>query len=134
LDELLQLKEAWAGQEVFFITYQGFGARQLGRVYLVNNWAKQPWLLALIFGRMLFILLKERPSAIVSTGAEIALPVFVLGWIMRIPRVFIESYCRVRSASATGKFVYRISSLFLVQWPGMLPVYGPKAKFWGSVY
>jgi UDP-N-acetylglucosamine:LPS N-acetylglucosamine transferase len=134
LDELLQLSQVWGEHERIYITYPGFAARNLDKVFLVANWARQPWMLIPVFWRVLMTIMQERPSVIVSTGAEIALPVFIAGWLLGIPRVFIESYCRVHSPSTTGKFVYYISSLFLVQWPEMLEVYGPKATFWGGVY
>ena len=38
---------------------------------------------------------RQRPSVIVSTGAGVAFPFFVLGWLLRIPAVYIEVFGRV---------------------------------------
>ena len=83
----------------------------------------------LVFG----ILWRERPSVIITTGAEIGLPAMYLGKLFGARTVYIESLCRVRSKSLTGKLVYPIVDDFLVQWPEMVKVYGPKAKFEGAV-
>ena len=41
------------------------------------------------------LLLRERPSLLVSAGAGVAVPFFVAAWLLRIPTVFIEVYDRV---------------------------------------
>jgi UDP-N-acetylglucosamine transferase subunit ALG13 len=58
----------------------------------------------------------RRPSVIISTGAGLALPFFVVGWILRIPTVYIEVFDRIDSRTLTGRLCRPFSSLFLVQW------------------
>jgi UDP-N-acetylglucosamine transferase subunit ALG13 len=53
---------------------------------------------------------------IVSTGAGLAVPFFVLGWLIRIPTVYIEVFDRVDSRTLTGRLCRPFTSLFLVQW------------------
>jgi beta-1,4-N-acetylglucosaminyltransferase len=79
------------------------------------------------------ILLRERPKLIVSTGSEIAIPAFYLAKLFRIKTIFIESWARVIEPSGTGRLVYPVADVFLVQWECLLPKYGKKAKYEGAV-
>ena len=64
-----------------------------------------------------FRLLREtKPSVILSTGAGVAVPFFVLGWLRRIPTVYLEVYDRIDSPTLTGRLCRPFARLFLVQW------------------
>jgi hypothetical protein len=58
----------------------------------------------------------ERPDVIVSTGAGVAFPFFVVGRLVRAKTVYIEVYDRIDLATLTGRLCYPISTLFLLQW------------------
>ena len=68
-----------------------------------------------------------------STGSEIAIPAFYIAKLMGIQTIFIESWSRAATRSGTGKIVYPVSDIFLVQWPDLLLLYGSKAKYVGAV-
>lgn len=40
--------------------------------------------------------------------------------VRRVRVVFVESFCRVRSLSLTGRLLYYLADRFLVQWPGLV--------------
>jgi UDP-N-acetylglucosamine:LPS N-acetylglucosamine transferase len=65
----------------------------------------------------------ERPDVVVSTGAAVALPFFVVARLMRVPTVFIEVYDRVDSRTLSGRLCRPISTHFLVQWPEQQALY-----------
>jgi hypothetical protein len=52
---------------------------------------------------------------------------------MRIRTVFVESLCRVRTCSKTGKALYPLADAFFVQWPQLQEAYGPKARYEGGM-
>jgi UDP-N-acetylglucosamine:LPS N-acetylglucosamine transferase len=79
------------------------------------------------------ILIKEKPDIVISTGAEIAIPSFVFAKIMRIKTIYLESWCRVKTKSGTGRILYFIADVFLVQWPNLINKYGKKAYYKGGV-
>jgi beta-1,4-N-acetylglucosaminyltransferase len=134
LTEIQQLREAFEGHDVFFITYESQRTKALPyRKYLLDNIGTSPMRMASALFRIAGILRKERPEIIVSTGSEIAIPAFYIARLMRIRTIFIESWCRVTTRSGTGKLVYPVSDLFLVQWPGLLELYGPRARYVGAV-
>jgi UDP-N-acetylglucosamine:LPS N-acetylglucosamine transferase len=85
------------------------------------------------FLRIFVLLKKENPDIIISTGAEIAIPVFIIGKLMRIKMVYIESWCRVKTKSGAGRIAYYLADVFLVQWPGLLKLYGKKARYEGAI-
>ncbi len=77
------------------------------------------------------IWLKYRPKVIISTGSNIAVPLFFFGRILGSKTIYIESRAKVRSKNMTGKFVEKFSNKIYVQWPEMLDVYGKKAEYHG---
>lgn len=134
LTEMLQLMDAFKKHEVFFITYDSHRTRELKNVYLFDNLGEMPLKLLSSLPRIFRILLKEKPAAVVSTGAEIAIPVFYTAKLFRIKTIFIESWCRVHEPSTTGKLIYPIADVFLVQWRQLLKRYGNKAEYKGGVF
>ena len=134
LSEMLQLKEAFEGHETFFITYDSSRTRGLmGRKYLLRNIGTNPLVMGQAFLSTFRILCREKPKLIVSTGSEIAIPAFYLAKVLRIKTIFIESWTRVDRPTGTGKIVYPVSDVFLVQWEHLLSKYGKKARYEGAI-
>jgi len=133
LAEMLHLQEAFEGHETFFITYDSVRTRELERKYLLRNIGENPLLMARAFVSIYGILRKEKPKLIISTGAEIAIPAFYLAKLFRIKTIFIESWTRVIQPTGTGRIVYPVSDVFLVQWERLLTKYGKKAKYEGAI-
>jgi len=133
LTELLQLMEAFEGHETFFITYDSARTRELQCKYLLKNIGQNPFRMVSAAFSILIILCKEKPDLIVSTGSEIAIPAFYLAKLFRIKTIFIESWTRVVQPTGTGRLVYPVSDVFLVQWERLLTKYGKKAKYEGGL-
>lgn len=83
-----------------------------------------------MFLQCIKIVLRHKPSVIISTGSYIAVPLFYFGKLYGAKLIFIESNAMVYSKTTTGKLVGWISDKIIVQWPEMLKVY-PKAEYWG---
>ena len=134
LTEIMYLLDAFEGHDTFFITYNNFRTKNLEqKKYLLENIGTSPFKMFKSFFQIGKILLKEKPDTIISTGSEIAIPTFIIAKILGIKTIFIESWCRVKTKSGTGKIVYYLSDLFLVQWPELIELYGRKAKYVGAV-
>jgi hypothetical protein len=71
------------------------------------------------------ILLRERPKLIISTGADVAVPVLLIGRLLGAELVFIESGGTV-GPTLSGRIVYPFAQTFIVQWPQQRQYY-PKA-------
>lgn len=65
----------------------------------------------------------ERPDVIVSTGAAVAFPFFLLGRARGIPTVYVEVYDRIDSRTVTGRLCRPLSTLFCVQWEEQQQLY-----------
>jgi UDP-N-acetylglucosamine:LPS N-acetylglucosamine transferase len=136
LTEMLELVEAFEGHDLFFVTYcsgRVKGLEQCYRVYALGNIGANPFRMLGSLPMTWHVLQHERPSVLVSTGSEIAIPFFVVAKTLGIRTVFIESCCRVTSPSGTGKLLYPLADVFLVQWPQLLTAYGPKARYEGGL-
>jgi UDP-N-acetylglucosamine:LPS N-acetylglucosamine transferase len=102
--------------------------------YYIANIGKNP--VTFIFGliKIFFIFLKEKPTILFSTGSEIAVPPFYLGkFFFRTKLIYLECSAQVYHPSLTGRCVYPITDLFLVQWEFLLKKYGSKAKYVGGL-
>jgi UDP-N-acetylglucosamine:LPS N-acetylglucosamine transferase len=62
------------------------------------------------------VLAEQRPDVIVSTGAAVAYPFFLMGRARKIPTVYVEVYDRIDSRTVTGRLCRPLSTLFCVQW------------------
>lgn len=136
LTEMLQLVAAFDGHTVFFVTYRCARGQELAQrfpVYELDGVGANPWQIWWRLPVAWRILAAERPAVLVSTGSEIAVPFFVLARILGIRTVFVESWCRVRTPSRTGKALYPLADVFLVQWPQLLAAYGAKARYEGGL-
>lgn len=67
-----------------------------------------------------------------GTCVPLCLVAFLLRvfYIRRMHVVFVESFCRVKTMSLTGKILYYTVSRFIVQWPQLKEQY-PKTNYFG---
>jgi beta-1,4-N-acetylglucosaminyltransferase len=57
------------------------------------------------------------PDVILSTGAGVAVPFFLVGKLLHRRLVYVESFTRTQSLSLSGRLVYPLADEFFVQWP-----------------
>lgn len=79
------------------------------------------------------VLRRERPDLILSSGAAVAVPFFLVGRLLGAKTVYVEVFDRVDAPTLTGRLVRRMTDLFVVQWPEMETVY-PGSVNLGSVF
>jgi hypothetical protein len=60
---------------------------------------------------------RVRPDLVVSTGAAVAVPFFVVARLLRLPVVYVEVFDRIDSPTLSGRLCRPISTRFCVQWP-----------------
>lgn len=77
------------------------------------------------------VLRRERPCAIVSTGAGVAVPFAWIGRAMGIPVVYVESVTRITSLSLSGRMIKPVARELFVQWPELADSV-PGARYEGS--
>lgn len=135
LTEALQLAEVWKGKEHFFISDKRINAISLAqkeKVYFILPSRRNYFKFGISFLQSLYIILKERPSVIISTGAEIGYPALLIGHYLGIKTIYIETLARINSPSLCGKLIYGKCDHFYVQWEESKKFF-PKAKYIGSI-
>jgi len=145
LTQALSLLEAFEGHHIFLVVHSFPSLREIQleevkRIYLLRILLGYSSLLAVFLTALvnLFqfikIFWKEKPSILFSTGAEIAVPAFYIGKLLfRARLIYVETLTRVKNLSYTGKVLYPIVDLFLVQWPELLSKRRPKAVYKGRL-
>jgi beta-1,4-N-acetylglucosaminyltransferase len=81
----------------------------------------------------IYVLVKERPTCVVSSGAGIAIPFLYLGRLLRARTIYLESFARWEGLSLTGRVVYPVVTDFLVQSPSIARRLS-KATYKGEVF
>ena len=116
----------------FKLPHSGKTLKHINHYYILDPHTSK--LKYLINGlQSLWMLLRERPDVILTTGAGIAIPSALIGKkIFRAKLIFVENGSRVEEPSKTGRFLYPLSDLFIVQWPSLLKHY-PDAKYGGCL-
>lgn len=76
---------------------------------------------------------RRRPQVILSTGAAIAVPFSLVGRLLGVKVVYIESVTRVHLPSLSGRLVAPVASRVYVQWPDLEP-HLPRARYAGTVF
>ena len=62
------------------------------------------------------VIAAQQPDVVLSTGAAVAYPFFLLARAKGIPTVFVEVYDRIDSRTVTGRLCRPLSTVFCVQW------------------
>jgi len=77
---------------------------------------------------------REKPEFMISTGGELSIPFFYFGKIFLGSKlIYIECSAKVYTPSITGRLLYPVTNLFLVQWKSLLKKYGKKARYVGGL-
>lgn len=83
--------------------------------------------------RSFFIVLKDRPNFIISTGALASVPMMIWTKMFGGKVIYIESFAKIDSPNITGKIAYKFADQFYVQWESMKKFY-PNAICIGGIY
>lgn len=78
--------------------------------------ADDKWRLIPCALQVLYILLKERPKAILSTGAAPGAVAIWLGSFLGIRTIWVDSIANVKQISRAGKLAQKRADVFLTQW------------------
>lgn len=78
------------------------------------------------------ILLRESPDVLFSTGAGIAPPFFIIGKLLGIKLIFLETGGFIDRPTLSGKLISFVADKFLVQYPSSLKFYR-RAEFVGGL-
>jgi len=132
--QLLRLTPAFADCQVVFVTVQeAYRADVAGhKLYSVTDATRHSKIRLLRTALELFwIVFKERPDIVVSTGAAPGYFAVALGKLFRARTIWVDSIANVEQLSMSGKLAGRHAHLWLTQWPHLATKEGP--QFRGAV-
>jgi beta-1,4-N-acetylglucosaminyltransferase len=127
LVQLHNLKPWWEQHDRIWVTFEKLDSKSLLAGESVT-WAHHPTTrnlgnLARNLGLAWRLLRSYRPDLVVSSGAGVAFPFFLLARLLGHNTVYVEVYDRIDSATMTGRLCYPLSSLFLLQWEEQRHIY-----------
>ncbi|MDQ0215305.1 UDP-N-acetylglucosamine:LPS N-acetylglucosamine transferase [Oikeobacillus pervagus] len=141
LTQLLQLKPLFEKYDYHIITEKSVITKELNKEYPISFliYGARNYPIRYIFKfsiniiKSFYYFLKIRPDVVISTGAHTAVPMCYIAKLFRKKVIFIESFAKTSTPTLSGRMIYPIADLFIVQWEGMKKHY-PKAVYGGSIY
>jgi len=143
LTELLQLAPMFQEYDYHVITEKTKSTLSLkerfpGRVsYLIFGTKDHMWTYPFKFivncFKSMVLYCRIRPKYIVTTGTHTAVPICYFGKLFGSKIIFIETIANTKTKTLSGKMIYPIANLFIVQWESLLKEY-PKAVYGGWVF
>jgi UDP-N-acetylglucosamine:LPS N-acetylglucosamine transferase len=133
LTEALALKPCYEKYDHFYVLndHALLAADMEGRTYFIRHSERD----LLFFMNLLEawrILRRERPALILSTGAGAVVPFTLVGKLLGVRSLFVETFTRVTKPSLTGRIMYRLADRFFYQCDGVRR-YFPKAVCGGPL-
>lgn len=143
LKELLQLKKIFNKYDSYLITEKTDSTKKLKNEYkekmgymvfgTKDHMLTYPFKLLANCFISLYYFIKIKPKYIVTTGTHTAGPICYLGKIFGSKVIYIETMANISKKTITGKLIYPIADLFIVQWKSMLKLY-PNAVYGGFIF
>ena len=105
---------------------------QKNKVYSVPDVsADDKWKLIPCAAKVAYILFRERPQVILSTGAAPGVVAVFLGKLLGIRTIWVDSIANVRKISRSGEMVQKRADIFLTQWEHLAQ--SAEVRYQGSV-
>jgi UDP-N-acetylglucosamine:LPS N-acetylglucosamine transferase len=135
--QLLRLRPAFEGMEVFFVSIDPTAATDVPghRFYTVREASrKQKWGFFVAAVQLMRILLRERPKVVITTGSAPALVALTLAkHLFRARTIWIDSIANAERLSTSGQQAGKVADVWLTQWPDLTTGDGRRPEFWGAV-
>lgn len=130
--QLLRLRPAFEGCQVVYASVQPGSAEEVAghRYYQFRDASRKKKLAFLAVAlRMFWIVLRERPDVIVTTGSAPALFCLAIGRRFGARTLWIDSIANVKEMSTSGIKAVGVAHKCVSQWPEVAAANG--IEFWG---
>lgn len=126
--ELTRLSSAFEGHAVVYATVDKAYCKETGsaRFYTIRDvtrWNKLRWVQT--FVKLAYIILREQPDVVISTGALPGYFSLRLAKWLRIKTIWVDSIANVEELSLSGQMIGKYADLWLTQWPQLAKPDGP---------
>lgn len=133
LSELMKLEPLFKQYDYSIITERDkttnyLTRKYMGKVYYLPYCTRSKifsyiFLFFYLILKSFVLFIKIKPDVIVSTGTHTTVPMCYFAKIFRKKVIYIETYANITKKTLSGKIVYPISDLFIVQWEEMKKLY-----------
>jgi len=136
--QMQELRAAWSPFERIWVTFDRSDARSLLRhervVHAFSPTNRNvPNLLRNL--RLAWRLLRdERPAAILTTGAGVAVPFAWVGRLLGIPTIYVESVTRIEGLSLSARLIAPVATHMYAQWPELAAASHGRIDFEGNLF
>jgi UDP-N-acetylglucosamine:LPS N-acetylglucosamine transferase len=132
--EMLRLLPAFRSMDIGFVTVNdsyrsevcGISGSRFYSVRDVTRWNKVRWLQTAF--QILWIIIKERPDFIISTGALPGYMALRIGKFIGSKTIWIDSIANVEVLSTSGQRIGKHADLWLTQWEHLSKDGGPEYR------
>ena len=133
--QMRRLQPAFDGLEAAFASVHSTYAEEVpgNRFYAVRDVTRWDRIgLAILVAQLTFILLRERPQVVVTTGSAPGMIALALAkCLLRSRTMWIDSIANCEQMSLSGMRAKRFCDVWLTQWPHLQGTGGPDC--WGAV-
>lgn len=100
--------------------------KKINKTYAIWTTQKNPFIHFVNIFYALYVLLRERPRTVFTTGGPIVLPFALVCKFLPLKFVYLDTLSRVIEMSNTGKLIhkYKLYDEFMSQWPDVATEYG----------
>ncbi len=129
--QLLRLRAAWEDADVAYVTVQPSYRSEVpgARFYCVHDatrWSR--WGLLWMAVQVAFVVLRERPDAVITSGAAPGLVALRVGKWLGARTAWLDSIANVDALSLSGQRVAAYADLQLTQWQHLETASGPEYR------
>ncbi|MDP1534352.1 MAG: hypothetical protein Q8N44_21840 [Rubrivivax sp.] len=132
--QMLRLRPAFDGLDVFYVGVKSMYRSDVAPAdfYAVRDVSRlHKWALFATVARLLWIVLRERPAVVITTGSAPGLLALRLGKLFGARCAWIDSIANVDQVSLSGRQAGKVADLWLTQWEHLSRPNGPRYE--GSV-
>jgi UDP-N-acetylglucosamine:LPS N-acetylglucosamine transferase len=136
--QMHELHEAWEGFERVWVTFDRSDSRTLLRdervIHAFHPTNRNIPNLLRNLRLAIRVLRRERPAAILTTGAGVAVPFAWVGRLLRVPTVYVESVTRIEGLSLSGRMIAPVAARMYAQWPELAASSPERIHFAGNLF
>jgi beta-1,4-N-acetylglucosaminyltransferase len=136
--QMLELRDAWSRFERVWVTFDKSDARSLLNgervVHAYGPTNRNVPNLVRNLALAARVLRRERPSAILTTGAGVAVPFAWLGRLLGVPTVYVESLTRIDELSLSARMIAPVANRLYAQWPELAQPSAGRIRYAGNLF
>jgi beta-1,4-N-acetylglucosaminyltransferase len=124
--QMHELRPAWEPFPRLWVTFDKSDARALPTNRNVPNLLRNLTL-------ALRVIRRERPAALLTTGAGVAVPFAWMARLHGVPVIYVESFTRIDRLSLSARMIAPVATRLYAQWPELAGRV-PRFRFAGNLF